>query len=182
MFVQISPSEQDMSETLSSLNFATRVQGVELGPAKRQIDLGELQKMKMMVSSKLFNCYVLLVNYVLDAAAWNRLISFIYWYGASDFLKLDKAKQESNSKDEALRKLEEKIQTLEGKAKSKDHNCKNQKEKVNELELHLESRKELCRQLEKQLLQLSEEMKKEEIGLTLHQKVASLMSYFFFTL
>ena len=67
MFVQISPSEQDMSETLSSLNFATRVRGVELGPAKRQIDVGELQKMKMMVSSKLFN--VLLINYVLDAVA-----------------------------------------------------------------------------------------------------------------
>ena len=49
MFVQISPSEQDLSETLSSLNFATRVRGVELGPARKQIDTGELQKMKMMV-------------------------------------------------------------------------------------------------------------------------------------
>ncbi|KAI7979213.1 Kinesin-like protein KIN-14E [Camellia lanceoleosa] len=49
MFVQISPSEQDLNETLSSLNFATRVRGVELGPAKRQIDTSELQKMKMML-------------------------------------------------------------------------------------------------------------------------------------
>lgn len=49
MFVQISPSEQDLSETLSSLNFATRVRGVELGPAKKQIDTSELQKMKVMV-------------------------------------------------------------------------------------------------------------------------------------
>ncbi|CAL0311838.1 unnamed protein product [Lupinus luteus] len=48
MFVQISPSEQDVSETLSSLNFATRVRGVELGPVKKQIDTGELQKVKTM--------------------------------------------------------------------------------------------------------------------------------------
>lgn len=51
MFVQISPSEQDLGETLSSLNFATRVRGIELGPAKRQIDKGELQKLKIVVSS-----------------------------------------------------------------------------------------------------------------------------------
>lgn len=49
MFVQISPSEHDVSETLSSLNFATRVRGVELGPARKQVDTGELQKMKAMV-------------------------------------------------------------------------------------------------------------------------------------
>lgn len=49
MFVQISPSEQDVNETLSSLNFATRVRGVELGPARKQTDMGEVQKMKSMV-------------------------------------------------------------------------------------------------------------------------------------
>lgn len=51
MFVQISPSEQDLGETISSLNFATRVRGIELGPAKKQIDTSELQKMKVMVST-----------------------------------------------------------------------------------------------------------------------------------
>lgn len=50
MFVQISPSEKDLSETLSSLNFATRVRGVELGQARKQIDTSELQKLKTMVS------------------------------------------------------------------------------------------------------------------------------------
>ncbi|KAM7276450.1 hypothetical protein ACFE04_018316 [Oxalis oulophora] len=49
MFVQISPSEKDVSETLSSLNFATRVRGVELGPIKRQVDTSELQKLKLML-------------------------------------------------------------------------------------------------------------------------------------
>ncbi|KAK3227863.1 hypothetical protein Dsin_007725 [Dipteronia sinensis] len=38
MFIQISPSEQDVGETLSSLNFATRVRGVELGPKKKHTE------------------------------------------------------------------------------------------------------------------------------------------------
>lgn len=55
MFVQISPSEKDMSETLSSLNFATRVRGVELGLARKQVDTSEIQKMKVMVGLKIYN-------------------------------------------------------------------------------------------------------------------------------
>lgn len=53
MFVQISPSDQDSSETLSSLNFATRVRGVELGPVRKQIDTAELQKIKLMVCTEI---------------------------------------------------------------------------------------------------------------------------------
>ncbi|KAM1234642.1 hypothetical protein ACFX2J_004197 [Malus domestica] len=48
MFVQISPNENDVSETLCSLNFASRVRGIELGPAKRQLDTSELLKYKQM--------------------------------------------------------------------------------------------------------------------------------------
>ncbi|KAG6784385.1 hypothetical protein POTOM_010076 [Populus tomentosa] len=136
MLVQISPSEHDIGETLSSLNFATRVRGVELGPAKKQIDMGELQKFKTM---------------------------------------LDKAKQELRSKEDAMRKLEEGFQNVEGKAKVKDQLFKNQQEKFNELESQLASKTELCRQLEKQLLQLSEGKKeKEEICSDFQQKVNEL--------
>ncbi|KAF7141639.1 hypothetical protein RHSIM_Rhsim06G0183600 [Rhododendron simsii] len=46
MFVQISPNENDLSETLCSLNFASRVRGIELGPAKKQADSTELLKYK----------------------------------------------------------------------------------------------------------------------------------------
>ncbi|KAJ0561216.1 putative minus-end-directed kinesin ATPase [Helianthus annuus] len=38
MFVQISPSSADLGETICSLNFASRVRGVEHGPARKQTD------------------------------------------------------------------------------------------------------------------------------------------------
>ncbi|KAL3750153.1 hypothetical protein ACJRO7_011174 [Eucalyptus globulus] len=49
MFVQISPSSADLGETLCSLNFASRVRGVESGPARKQGDVSELFKYKQMV-------------------------------------------------------------------------------------------------------------------------------------
>ncbi|KAF8038777.1 hypothetical protein BT93_B1356 [Corymbia citriodora subsp. variegata] len=49
MFVQISPSSADLGETLCSLNFASRVRGVESGPARKQADVSELFKYKQMV-------------------------------------------------------------------------------------------------------------------------------------
>ncbi|XP_004295697.1 PREDICTED: kinesin-like calmodulin-binding protein homolog [Fragaria vesca subsp. vesca] len=48
MFLQISPNENDLSETLCSLNFASRVRGIELGPAKRQMDTSEVLRYKQM--------------------------------------------------------------------------------------------------------------------------------------
>ncbi|XP_042506668.1 kinesin-like protein KIN-14R isoform X2 [Macadamia integrifolia] len=136
MFVQISPSEHDLGETLSSLNFATRVRGIELGPAKKQLDTSELQKLKML---------------------------------------LEKAKQESRSKDDSLRKLGDSIQNLENKATSKDQLCKSQQEKVKELENHLELKTELHSQLEKQCLHLVEKMKgSEDTCMALQQKVKEL--------
>ncbi|XP_028770902.1 kinesin-like protein KIN-14S isoform X2 [Neltuma alba] len=48
MFVQISPSAADLGETLCSLNFATRVRGIESGPARKQVDVTELFKYKQM--------------------------------------------------------------------------------------------------------------------------------------
>ncbi|XP_015570564.1 kinesin-like protein KIN-14S isoform X1 [Ricinus communis] len=48
MFVQISPSAADLGETLCSLNFASRVRGIESGPARKQTDFSELFKYKQM--------------------------------------------------------------------------------------------------------------------------------------
>ncbi|TXG60065.1 hypothetical protein EZV62_014638 [Acer yangbiense] len=136
MFVQISPSEQDLSETLSSLNFATRVRGIELGPAKKQMDTSEIQKMKVM---------------------------------------LEKARQESKSKEESLRKLEENLQNLESRAKGKDQNYKNQHEKIKELESQLVLKSNLHSQSEKQVTQLSDRLKgREELCSGLQIKVKEL--------
>jgi kinesin family member C2/C3 len=49
MFVQISPNENDVGETLCSLNIASRVRGIELGKARKQVDVGELSRFKPMV-------------------------------------------------------------------------------------------------------------------------------------
>ncbi|KAL9248102.1 hypothetical protein vseg_021462 [Gypsophila vaccaria] len=46
MFVQISPSDSDLGETLCSLNFASRVKGIDHGPARKQADVSELLKYK----------------------------------------------------------------------------------------------------------------------------------------
>ncbi|KAK9293090.1 hypothetical protein L1049_021075 [Liquidambar formosana] len=52
MFVQISPSSADLGETLCSLNFASRVRGIESGPARKQVDLSELFKYKQLVEKQ----------------------------------------------------------------------------------------------------------------------------------
>ncbi|PIA44834.1 hypothetical protein AQUCO_01700433v1 [Aquilegia coerulea] len=52
MFTQISPSSADLGETLCSLNFASRVRGVEHGPTHKQADHYELFKYKQMAEKQ----------------------------------------------------------------------------------------------------------------------------------
>lgn len=56
MFLQISPNENDLTETLCSLNFASRVRGIELGAAKKQTDKTELFRYKQMVTVATETC------------------------------------------------------------------------------------------------------------------------------
>jgi hypothetical protein len=58
MFVQISPNEHDVGETLCSMNFTSRVRSIELGQAKKQVDVGELSRYKLMVYYSIMTIYV----------------------------------------------------------------------------------------------------------------------------
>lgn len=87
-------------------------------------------------------------------------------------VKLEKARQESRSKEESLRKLEENLQNLENRAKGKDQTYKNQQEKIKELEGQLVLKSNLHSQSEKQVLQLSDRLKgREELCSSLQIKV-----------
>ncbi|KAG4991607.1 hypothetical protein JHK87_025064 [Glycine soja] len=49
MFVQINSNENYLSETIFSLNFASRVRGIELGSTRKQLDTIELLRHKQML-------------------------------------------------------------------------------------------------------------------------------------
>ncbi|KAK6229094.1 hypothetical protein SCA6_018045 [Theobroma cacao] len=69
MFVQSSRQENDLGETLCSLNFANRVRGIELGPAKKQMDCSELLGCKQMVQ---------------PATYWQHFLSLIYHFDVTN--------------------------------------------------------------------------------------------------
>ena len=52
MITQISPTEDDVEETMCTLQFATRVRGVELGAAKshKKSSTGEMLEMKKTIT------------------------------------------------------------------------------------------------------------------------------------
>ncbi|KAK8556728.1 hypothetical protein V6N12_003123 [Hibiscus sabdariffa] len=144
MFVQISPSERDLSETLSSLNFATRVRGVELGPAKKQVDTSELQKMKTMLDKARHEC---------RSKDESRR-------------KLEESLQNLESKakgrDQVYKGQEEKIKELEGQLELKT-GMQNQSEKqVSQLSDRLKGREESCASLQLKVKELETKFKERQ--------------------
>lgn len=123
MFVQISPNENDLSETICSLNFASRVRGIELGPAKRQLDPTELLKYKQLVW--LLRTFVLIIVF----------LCFIFYISTnfSLFCQAEKTKQEMKIKDLQIKKMEETIQGLDSKMKERDIKTKGLQDKVSYL-------------------------------------------------
>ncbi|KAK7307276.1 hypothetical protein VNO77_40187 [Canavalia gladiata] len=158
MFVQISPSDQDLGETLSSLNFATRVRGVELGPVKKQIDTSELQKTKAMLEKARNECRI----------------------KDESMRKLEESVQSMESKakgkDQIYRNLQEKIKELEGHIELKTA-MQNQSEKqISQLSDKLRGKEESCSTLQQKVKELEKKMKEQLQSETasLQQKVWDL--------
>ncbi|ERN14348.1 hypothetical protein AMTR_s00033p00213100 [Amborella trichopoda] len=156
MFVQISPCEKDSGETLSSLNFATRVRGVELGPAKKQIDTTELQKLKLMLEKS---------------------------RQESRFKEETLKKLEDNcqaleaklrGKDQQCRSYQEKVKELEGILESKVESHSRSERESQQLVEKLIEREETCRTLQLKVKELENALKEKQEELSKVEKVKEL--------
>ncbi|OIV93026.1 hypothetical protein TanjilG_20688 [Lupinus angustifolius] len=143
MFVQISPSDQDVGETLSSLNFATRVRGVELGPVKKQIDMSELQKLKAMLEKARSECRI-------KDESIRKLEE-----------NLQSTESKAKGKDNIHKNLHEKIKELEGQIELKAA-MQNQSEKqVSQLSDKLKGKEETCSTLQQKVKELEKKLKEQ---------------------
>ncbi|KAI3685800.1 hypothetical protein L6452_35058 [Arctium lappa] len=141
MYVQISPSEQDMSETLSSLNFATRVRGVELGPAKKQMDSSELQKLKSL----------------LDKAKQDLK------FKDEALKKLEENHQslevKAKCKDQLQKGQQEKLDDLAGQLELKAQLCKQLEKQTSQLSDEVKEKQDICLILQKKVMEVENKLK-----------------------
>ncbi|XP_020585222.1 kinesin-like protein KIN-14E [Phalaenopsis equestris] len=158
MYVQISPTENDLSETLSSLNFATRVKGIELGPAKKQVDTGELQKLKQTIDKLKLECKS----------------------KDESMRKLEENFQTFESKvrgkEQMCRSLQEKNKELEVQLESKmDLQSFSERQNM-QLSEKLKATEETCAALQHKVKELEHKLKEKEHSetITLQQKIRDL--------
>ncbi|GAB4848809.1 Kinesin-like protein KIN-14R [Ancistrocladus abbreviatus] len=144
MFVQISPSEQDLGETLSSLNFASRVRGIDLGPAKRQIDTSELQKTKIL----------------LDKTRQESKCK------DESIRKLEESLQnlenKARSKDQTYKNQQEKIRELEDQIELKATSQSQLEKQLFQLQERLRGKEEACTSLQHKVKELENKLKERE--------------------
>ncbi|KAI9201527.1 hypothetical protein LWI28_024840 [Acer negundo] len=140
MFLQISPSEQDVGETLSSLNFATRVRRVELGPAKKHTDTGEIQKLKLMLEKT--KQELRSKDDTLQKLEENVLNLECKAKGKNQQGKVNELESQLESKTELCRLLERQLLQHSEGMKGKDEICSNFQRKVKELENRLKEREQ----------------------------------------
>ncbi|KAE8659234.1 E3 ubiquitin-protein ligase UPL2 isoform 1 [Hibiscus syriacus] len=187
MFVQISPLEQDIGETLSSLNFASRVRGVELGPVRKQVDTAELQKLKHMLDKAKQELRSK------DDALRKSMENFHNLEGkAKDSAQLCKTQEEKlnelehqlSSKTEFCRQIERQLWQLSERMMEKEEICSNFQLKVEELENKLKEHVQnqtASLPLQRKVMELESILKErtQEFELhsgTLQQKVKELES------
>jgi kinesin family protein C2/C3 len=106
------------------------VRGVELGPARKQLDSGELFKYKQLV-------YTLVPKLVIKLFQAFSLQGLLFLGCTNVFITLklvntqaERAKQEGRSKEEAVKKLEDSLRNTEAKLKAKEQICQTLTEKV----------------------------------------------------
>ncbi|XP_052149349.1 kinesin-like protein KIN-14E isoform X2 [Oryza glaberrima] len=138
MFVQISPSNNDVSETLSSLNFASRVRRIELGPAKKQVDTAELQKVKQM----------------LERAKQDIRLKDDSLRKLED--NCQNLENKAKGKEQFYKNLQEKVKELESQLDSKMHSQITSEKQQNELFGKLKEKEEMCTTLQQKIAEESE--------------------------
>ncbi|KAM7519782.1 hypothetical protein LguiB_018744 [Lonicera macranthoides] len=158
MFVQISPSENDVSETLSSLNFATRVQGIELGPIRKQIDTSEIQKLKLMLDRARQDCKS-------KEESVRKLEE-----------SLQNTENKAKSKDQIYKNQQEKIKELEGQLELKTTLHIQSEKQVSHLSERLKGKEEVGSSLQQKVKELEYKLREREQleSTTYQQKVREL--------
>nr|XP_010919436.1 kinesin-like protein KIN-14E [Elaeis guineensis] len=158
MFVQISPSDNDLGETLSSLNFASRVRNIELGPARKQVDTGELQKIKQM----------------LDKVRQESRSK------DESLRKIEESCQNLENKirgkEQLCRNLQEKNKELEGQLDSKMELQSLSEKQYGQLSEKLKVKEEACISLQQKVKELEYKLKDQQYSesMILQQKVKEL--------
>ncbi|CAN6285982.1 unnamed protein product [Urochloa humidicola] len=136
MLVQISPSDNDVSETLSSLTFAGRVRRVELGPAKKQVDTAELQRTKQMLERA--KQEVRLKDDSLRKLEEN----------------LQTLETKAKGKEQLCKNLQEKVKELESQLDSKAYSQITSEKQQLQLSRKLKEKEEMCTALQKKMVEL----------------------------
>uniref|UniRef100_A0A0E0CU29 Kinesin motor domain-containing protein n=1 Tax=Oryza meridionalis TaxID=40149 RepID=A0A0E0CU29_9ORYZ len=156
MFVQISPSNNDVSETLSSLNFASRVRRIELGPAKKQVDTAELQKVKQM----------------LERAKQDIRLKDDSLRKLED--NCQNLENKAKGKEQLYKNLQEKVKELESQLDSKMQSQITSEKQQNELFRKLKEKEEMCTTLQQKIAESEQQSESEIMELELKLKEQEL--------
>ncbi|KAG0474949.1 hypothetical protein HPP92_014635 [Vanilla planifolia] len=158
MFVQISPTENDLGETLSSLNFASRVRGIELGPARKQADTSEIVKLKQTVDKLRQECKA-------KEESLRKL--------EENILGLE---NKTKGKEQMSRTLQEKNKELEEVLQSKVELQNFSQKQLMQLSEKLKGREEACGALQHKVKELENKLadSQHSESLVLQQKIRDL--------